>query len=107
MLYVLTIGTDELSKLNGLPSTAITILSGFHQWFQSSETKISLVIIVVFCLSKSKCRLQTNISYPQNEDNSKSVVVSASEHIYDAQSKGVQHKTMVKPALKAEGTRPR
>ena len=70
------------------------------------KKKVSLVIIVVFCLSKLKCRLQTNISYPENEDNSKSVVVSASEHIYDAQSKGVQHKTMVKPALKAEGTRP-
>ena len=37
-------------------------------------------------------------SCPEREDSWKSVAVSASVHIYNAQTKGTQRKSMVEPA---------
>ena len=37
-----------------------------------------------------------NVSYPESEYSSKFVTSSASLHIYNAQTKGAQHKSMVK-----------
>ena len=36
-----------------------------------------------------------NISYPENEDSLKSIAVSASVQIHNAQTKGVQHDTVI------------
>ena len=38
-------------------------------------------------------------STPESKIVKKPVVVSASVHIYNAQTKGIQHESMVKPAL--------
>ena len=46
------------------------------------------------------CLVSLNLSYPKSEDSLESVPVSASVYIYNAQTKGTQHKSLVKPTLK-------
>ena len=41
-----------------------------------------------------------NLSYPKSEDSLESVPVSASVYIYNAQTKGTQNKSLVKPTWK-------
>ena len=43
------------------------------------------------------------LPYPENENALNPFASSASLHIYNVQTKGTQHKSMVKPALKAQG----
>ena len=50
-----------------------------------------------------KRKFPSNVLYPENEKSQRSFACSASLHIYNAQTKGIQHKSMVKPALKVEG----
>ena len=45
----------------------------------------------------------TSKSYTESEDSYKSIAVSASVFFYNAQTKGKQHNSMVKSALKVEG----
>ena len=45
----------------------------------------------------------TSKSYTESEDSYKSIAVSASVYIYNAQTKATQPSSMVKSALKAEG----
>ena len=42
-------------------------------------------------------------SYCKNRDGWKLIAGHVSVHIYNAQTKDIQHKSMVKPVLKAEG----
>ena len=45
----------------------------------------------------------TSKSYTESEDSYKSIAVSVSVFIYNAQTKGTQNKSRAKSALKAEG----
>ena len=75
-----------------------------YEWWNRQHHIQSFVFVLnVTALSECRERNQPKARIPKVKIVKKSVVVSASVHIYNAQTKGTQHVSMVKPALKAEG----